>query len=219
MPGGEVVERVVVQDIGDGITHRTHHMLHRTLGMFGIGAVPAFLIGRLAHTSDGSKGAIQNANHLAKGNLSRRLNQCVAPLHPSTTREEAGSFQCQEDLFKKFDWDMLARRDLVALQCPSAMHESELKQCTKSVLAFFRELHGQVNVIQSELIKICDNRAPRLIPSRVDLKNLSGIIHGASFPTTIHPVDITCCNLLILEGLFLDRLSGFLLVSSLAPRR
>ena len=115
MAGGEVVEGVVVQDTGNGITHRTHHMLHRTLGMFGIGAVSAFLIGRLAHTSDGSKGAIQNANHLPEGNLSRRLNQCVTALLSSTTREETGSFQCQEDLFKKFDRDMLARRDLVAL--------------------------------------------------------------------------------------------------------
>jgi hypothetical protein len=64
---------------------------------------------------------------LAEGNLSRRLDQCVAALHPSTTREEAGSFQCQEDLFKKFDRDMLACCDLAALECPLAMDEGEFK--------------------------------------------------------------------------------------------
>ena len=186
MPGDEVVERVVVQDIGNRITDRTHHVLHRTLGVFGIGTVPALLIGRLAHTSDGSEGAVQNANHLAEGNLSRRLNQCVAALHPSTTREETSSFQCQEDLFEKFDWDMLAGCDLVPLECSLAMRKGELKQGTESVLAFFGKLHGQVDLISSELIKICDNRVPRLLPSRVDLKNLSGIIHGALIPNG-HP--------------------------------
>ena len=115
MSGDEVVERVVVQDPGDGITDRTHHVLYRTLRVFGIGAVSTFLIGRLTHTSDGSERAIQNADHLAEGDLSRRLDQCVAALHPSTTREEAGSFQCQEDLFEKFDRDMLAGRDLLPL--------------------------------------------------------------------------------------------------------
>ena len=115
MAGGKIVERVVVKDAGNGIPHRTHHMLYRTLGVFGIRAVSAFLIGGLAHTSDGSEGAIQNANHLAKGDLSRRLDECVAAFHPSTTGEEAGSFERQEDLFKKFDWNMLSCRDLVAL--------------------------------------------------------------------------------------------------------
>lgn len=179
MPGDEVVERVVVQDTGNGITHRTHRMLHRTSGMFGIGAVSAFLISRLAHTSDGSEGAIQNADHLTEGNLSRRLDQCVTALHPSTTREEAGSFQCQEDLFKEFDWDMLACCDLVALECSLAMDKGEFKQCAKSVLAFFRELHGQVDMIPSELIKIGYNRVPGMAPSRADLRNFSRIIHGA----------------------------------------
>ncbi len=66
------------------------------------------------------------------------------------------------------------------------MHEGEFKQCTKSVLAFFRELHGQVDIIPSELIKICDNRVARLIPSRVDLKNVRGVIHGALI-SNAHP--------------------------------
>ena len=92
MAGSEIVERVVVKDVGNGITHRTHHMLHRTLGVFGIGAVSAFLIGCLTHTSDGSEGAIQNANHLAEGDFSRRLDECIAALHPSTTGEKPGSF-------------------------------------------------------------------------------------------------------------------------------
>lgn len=115
MAGGKIVERVVVKDVGNSIPYRAHHMLHRTLGVFGIGAVSAFLIGRLAHTSDGSERAIQNANHLAKGDLSRRLDECVAAFHSSTAGEEAGSFERQENLFKKFDRDMLACRDLVAL--------------------------------------------------------------------------------------------------------
>src|ERR1043165_2338712 len=116
-------------------------MLHRTLGVIGIGAVLAFLIGRLAHASDGSEGAIQNTNDLAEGNFLRRFNQCVATLHSSTARKEAGAFQSQQDLFKKFDRDMLACRNLVALQSHLAILKSELEQCAKSVLAFLRELH------------------------------------------------------------------------------
>src|ERR1044072_772807 len=115
MSGDEVVERVMVQDIRDGVTHRTHHMLHRTLGMLGIRTVLAFQIGRLAHASDGSERAIQNANDLAERNLSWRLNQCIAPLHPSSARKKAGSFQSQENLFKKLYRDMLGGRGGVAL--------------------------------------------------------------------------------------------------------
>jgi hypothetical protein len=144
MPGGEVVERVVVEDTGDGITHRTHRMLYRALGVFGVGAVCAFLLGRLTHTSDGSEGAIQNANHLTKGNLSRRFDKRIPALHPSTTREKAGSFQCQEDLFKKFERDMLTSGDLMALERP--MCKSQFKECPKSVLTFFRKLHRFVNL-------------------------------------------------------------------------
>ena len=44
----------------------------------------------------------------------------------------------------------------------------------------------KVDIILSELIKNYDNRVPRLLPSRVDLKNLSGIIHGALIPNA-HP--------------------------------
>src|ERR1041385_8100407 len=111
MSGDEVVERVMVQDMRDGVTHRTHHMLYWTLGMLGIRTVLAFLIGRLAYASDGSERAIQNANNLAERDLSWRLNQYIAPLHPSAARKKAGSFQGQENLFKKLDWDMLACRD------------------------------------------------------------------------------------------------------------
>ena len=153
MAGGKIVERVVVKDVSYGIPHRTHHMLHRTLGVFGIGAVSAFLIGCLAHTSDRSEGAIQNANHLAKGDLSRSLNERIAAPHPSTTGEEAGPFERQEDLFKKFDWDMLSCRDLVALQRRLAMHKGQLEQGAKSVLTFFRKLHKEGRFIPSELIK------------------------------------------------------------------
>ena len=137
MSGDKVVKCVVVQDTDDGITHRTHHVLHWTLRVLGIGAVSAFLIGRLAHTSDGGKGAIQNANDLAESYLSRGLNECIATLRSSATREKPGSFQCQEDLFKKFNRDMLASRDVMALERHFSIHEGKLKQCTKPVLAFF----------------------------------------------------------------------------------
>src|SRR4029079_16650144 len=116
-------------------------MLYWPLGVFGIGAVLAFLIGRLAHASDGSEGAIQNTNDLAEGNFFRRFNQRVASLHSSTARKEAGSFQGRQDLFKKFDRDMLACCNLVALQCHLAVNEGELEQCAKSVLTLLRELH------------------------------------------------------------------------------
>ena len=112
MTGDKVVERVVVQDIGNGIAHRTHHMLHRALGMFGIGAVAAFLISRLAHTSNGSERAVQNANDLAEGYLSRRFDQCIAALHSSTTCEQSGPFQREKNLLKELHRDMLALRDL-----------------------------------------------------------------------------------------------------------
>src|ERR1041384_5752774 len=115
MSGDEVVERVMVQDIGAGVTHRIHHILYWTLRMLGIRTVLAFQIGRLAHASDGSERPIQNANDLAERNRSWRLNQCIAPLHPSSARKKAGSFQSQENLFKKLDRDMLASRDVMAL--------------------------------------------------------------------------------------------------------
>ena len=137
MSGDEVIERVVVQDPGDGITDRTHHVLYRTLRVFGIGAVSTFLIGGLTHASDGGEGAIQNTNHLTEGNLSRGLNECIATLRSSATREKPCSFQCQEDLFKKFNRNMLASRDLMALECRLAMHEGKLKQMHEVRTRFF----------------------------------------------------------------------------------
>jgi hypothetical protein len=53
---------------------------------------------------------------LAEGDFSRRFNEGITALYPSTAREEAGSLQCQENLFKKFDRDMLTCRNLVALK-------------------------------------------------------------------------------------------------------
>ena len=42
---------------------------------------------------------------------------------------------------------------------------------------------------------------------------------GLWSPTPVHPAETTYCNSLILEGLFLDRLCAFLLVSPLISTR
>ena len=85
---------------------------------------------------------------------------------------------------------------------------------------FFESFMVGSDLIPSELVKISDNRVPRLIPSRVDLKKLSGIIQGQLILKCPSIVQIrTCCNSLILEGLCLDRLCAFLLVSPLISTR
>ena len=63
----KIRERVVVQDIGNGITHCTHHMLHRALGMFRIGAVAAFLVGRLAQHIRWERGGHPKCESLDQG--------------------------------------------------------------------------------------------------------------------------------------------------------
>jgi hypothetical protein len=102
-------------------------MLYRTLSMFGIWAVLAFLVGCFAYTPDRGEWPVQGTNHLAEGDFSRRFNEGITALYPSTAREESSSLQCQENLFKKFDWDMLTCRNLVALKRELAMREGELK--------------------------------------------------------------------------------------------
>ena len=95
------------------------------------------------------------------------------------------------------------------------MRESELKECTKSVLAFFREFHDKVDIIPSESVKFCDNNVSRLGPSRVHQKNLEKYVRKSD-PQRLSVLEgARCCNSLILEGLFLDRFCEFLLVSPL----
>ena len=41
------------------------------------------------------------------------------------------------------------------------MRESELKQRTEAILAFFGKFHRSADLIMSELVKIYNNRVPR----------------------------------------------------------
>jgi hypothetical protein len=67
----------MIEDAGNGITNRTHHMLNGTLSLVGIGAIPALLIGGFAHAADGSKWAVQDADHLTDGDLLGGLDEGV----------------------------------------------------------------------------------------------------------------------------------------------
>jgi hypothetical protein len=135
--GGKVGERVVVQDTGDRIPDLSHDVLDRTLRIVGIRAIPAFLVGGLADTTDGGKRAVENADDLAERDVGRRLDQSVAAFHASPARQQACPLQGQEDLFEEFHWNMLTGGDFVALQSGSAVCQGQFQQCAEGVLTFF----------------------------------------------------------------------------------
>ena len=74
----KIVERTIIEDAGNGITNRAHHVLDGALSLVCVGAVPAFLIRGLAHAADGGKWAIQYTDHLTDGDLPGGLDQGIA---------------------------------------------------------------------------------------------------------------------------------------------
>lgn len=131
----------MIQNAGDRIPDLSHDVLNRTLWIVGIRAIPAFLIGGLADTTDGRKWSVEDADDLPKRDVVRRLNQAVAAFHSSTARQKPRPLQCQQNLFEEFYWDMLTRGDFLALQCRLAMCECQFQQGAKGIFTFFRQLH------------------------------------------------------------------------------
>lgn len=74
----------MIEDAGDCIANRSHHMLDRAFGFVRIGAIPALLIGCFAHTADRGKRTIQDADHLTDGDLSRGLDKGIASLETAS---------------------------------------------------------------------------------------------------------------------------------------
>lgn len=95
----KIIERTIIEDAGNGIADRAHHMLDRALGFVRIGAIPTFLIGGLAHAADGGKRTIQDADHLPDGDVSRGLDQGIAAFETAPAGQQSRPFQRQKDLF------------------------------------------------------------------------------------------------------------------------
>lgn len=134
--GCKVRESVVIQDAGNRIAHGAHDVLNRTLRLVGIRTVTALLVGRLADATDRSQRTIQDADDLPEGDLLRRFDEGVSAFHSTSTGEQACTLQRKKNLLEKFDWDVLASRDLMALQGRGAMDQGEFEECPQSVFAF-----------------------------------------------------------------------------------
>ena len=97
----------MVKNIGNGITHLSHGFLQRAGGLGGIGTVRTFLVGRLADTADRRQRPVQNADDLAEGDFFRGLDEGIPASNTTATGQQAGAFQCKQDLFEKLHRDIL----------------------------------------------------------------------------------------------------------------
>lgn len=94
----KIIKRTMIEDAGNGIADRTHHMLDRAFGFIRIGAIPAFLIRGFTHAADGGKWAIQYTDHLTDGDLPGWLDEGIAAFETPSTGQQSCPFQCQKDL-------------------------------------------------------------------------------------------------------------------------
>lgn len=82
----------MIEDAGNGIADRAHHMLDRAFGFIRIGAISAFLIRGLTHASDRGKWAIQYADHLTDSDLPGGLDEGVAAFETPSTGQQSCPF-------------------------------------------------------------------------------------------------------------------------------
>ena len=127
---------MIIQDVGDGVANRSHDVLDRATGMISVRAVAAFLVGSFADTADGSQWSVKDSDDLSQGNLVRWFDQAVAALDASPAGEETGPLECQEDLLKKFDRDVLTCRNVLSLQGCHAVRHGEFEERAKSIFTF-----------------------------------------------------------------------------------
>ncbi len=154
----------MVEHIGNRITHLSHRLLEGAGGFGGIGAIRAFLIGRLADAADRGQGAVQNADDLPKRDVLRGFSQGIPAPDPAAAGQQSGTLEGQEDLFEKFHRDMLAFGDFMPLQHPAAIGGTEFQEGAKPIFAFLREPHRELS---SDLLKNWKNkRAPALFQVR-----------------------------------------------------
>ncbi len=115
----------MIEDAGDSITNRSHHLLHGTPGFIGVGTVVAFLVSGLTDAADWSERPIQRPNDLSECDLPRVLNKCVSPFDPASAGDKPRSFEREQDLLQKFDRDMLTRHDVLSLKRACSMSQRE----------------------------------------------------------------------------------------------
>src|SRR4030095_2862117 len=95
-PGNEVFEAVVVQDIGDPVSHPAHDVLQRAVGFRCVRTVQAFLISGLADAPDGSQRAIEDPDDVSERDLRWRLDEGITSLRPPDAGDQARVLETQE---------------------------------------------------------------------------------------------------------------------------
>lgn len=82
---GKISQCVIVENVGDRVSDRSHDLLHWAVGTVGIGTVAAFLVGSLADAADRGERAIENADDVTQRNVFRLLDEAIPPLGASLT--------------------------------------------------------------------------------------------------------------------------------------
>jgi len=118
----------MVENVCDGIPHLTHGLLERARRFGRVGTVRALLVGGLADAADWGEGSIQDTDDLAKRDFFRRFDEGIAAPDSSPTGQQAGAFQGEQDLFEKFDRDILPFCNFMTLEHASAVRLAEFEQ-------------------------------------------------------------------------------------------
>ena len=135
----------MVQDACDRVSNSSHDVLDGTLRLVCIRAIATFLVGGLADASDGRQWSIESADDLPERDVFRRFDQAIAASHAAPTGQQPCPFQRQKNLFEKFDWNMLASGNFMALQRRFAVCECELQQSSQRILTFLGQFHSGRN--------------------------------------------------------------------------
>jgi len=103
-------ERVLIENIGDGIADIEHQ--HSQAAVFFVGT-GAFLILRLADASDGCEGAVDHAHDLAHGDGIGGFGEGITAEPSTFALDDAGFAELDEDLFEKSTGDTFFFDDFV----------------------------------------------------------------------------------------------------------
>jgi len=129
----------MIENVRDRIAYIQHDALDRTClmsALLGIRTIATFLIGGFADAGDRRQWAVKNANDLTQCNLMWRFNKTVASRDSTAAGQQACVFEREQNLFKKFDGNVLSFRNLLPLQQVMAIVGSQLRESPERILAF-----------------------------------------------------------------------------------
>jgi len=139
---GEIAERCLVDDGGDGVPYLHPHVAQSAGGLAGTAISRTGLVLRAAGAGGGGEGAIHDADDFADGDFRGRAAESVAPVGSTASGDEAGGAEGAEELFQVTPRDGGAIREFGQRHRLLRGERREFQECADGVIATRGEFHG-----------------------------------------------------------------------------